>query len=73
MTRQGAARHEPGDETMTTYRNTKFTTRDYECTNIVACVSAAAPAAFWEAADESILSGLTKLYTQAGVTYYGYL
>ena len=58
---------------MTTYRNTKFTTRDHECTNIVACVAAAAPTSFWDAADESILLGLTKLYTQAGVTYYGHL
>lgn len=58
---------------MTTYRNTKFTRRDYECTNIVACVAVTAPAANWEPADESILSGLTKLYTQGGVTYYGHL
>ena len=58
---------------MTTYRNTRFTARDYECTNVVACVADAAPAAFWQPADESILSGLTKLYVEAGVTYYGYL
>ena len=58
---------------MTTFRNTKFTTRYYECTNVVACVAEFAPASCWEPADCSILSGLTKLYTQAGVTYYGHL
>jgi len=58
---------------MTAYRNTKFTTRNYECTNVVACIADAAPAAHWEACDESILDGLTKLYTQAGVAYYGHL
>ena len=58
---------------MKTYRNTKFTTRNYECTNVVACVAAAAPAAHWEVADDAIIAGLTKLYTSAGVTYYGHL
>ena len=58
---------------MTTYRNTKFTTRNYDCTNVVACVASAAPASHWQPADESILSGLTQLYRENGVTYYGYL
>jgi hypothetical protein len=58
---------------MNAYRNKKFTARDYECTNVVACVADAAPAANWEPTDASILTGLTKLYTQAGVTYYGHL
>jgi hypothetical protein len=58
---------------MKTYRNTKFVKRDYECTNIVACVAESAPASHWEQADASIISGLTKLYTQNGVAYYGHL
>jgi hypothetical protein len=58
---------------MTTYRNTKHTTRNYDCTNVVACVAAAAPADHWQPADDSILTGLTKLYTSGDVTYYGHL
>ena len=59
---------------MTTYRNTSFTKRDYECTNVVACQSdTAAPAGNWEVADESILRGLTMLWVQAGVRYYGFM
>lgn len=58
---------------MNTYRNTKFTTRNYDCTNVVACVADSAPAAHWEVCDDSILCGLTKLYLQAGVAYYGHL
>lgn len=58
---------------MKTYRNTKFIKRDYECTNIVACVAAAAPESHWEQVDASAINGLTKLYTQAGVTYYGHI
>ena len=58
---------------MKTYRNTKYTTRNYDCTNVVACVAAAAPANHWQPADESILKGLTKLYAAGDVTYYGHL
>lgn len=58
---------------MITFRNTKFSTRNYDCTNVVACVAAVAPADHWEIADNTILAGLTKLYTSAGVTYYGHL
>lgn len=58
---------------MKTYRNTKFTTRNYDCTNVVACVAASAPATHWEIVDGSILVGLVKLYSQGGVTYYGHL
>lgn len=58
---------------MQTFRNTKFTKRDYETTNIVACVADAAPGKNWEPASASALVGLQHLYTQAGVRYYGYL
>lgn len=63
------------------YRNTNWTKRDYECTNIVACVTR--PDAFhpdpkptgdyWQPANETALTGLTKLHRTAGVEYWGYL
>lgn len=59
---------------MTTYINKHFTKRNYECTNIVACVAEANPdAAKWEVADASVLAGLTQLWTERGVRFYGYL
>lgn len=61
---------------MTTYRNKNFTKRDYEATNIVACVADEAPASpdgRWVVVDESILAGLTPLWTQAGVQYFGHM
>lgn len=61
-----------------TFKNKHFTKRDYECTNIVACVSdkpieAGEYGEVYVPADDSILNGLTMLYIQAGVQYYGYL
>ncbi len=41
--------------------------------NQVACVSESAPGPAWELADATILDGLTQLWIQAGVRYYGYL
>ena len=58
---------------MKTYRNTNWTKRDYECTNIVAARSEKPMDENWAEADESILSGLMRLYIQGGVEYYGYL
>ncbi len=56
-----------------TFRNTSWTRRDYECTNIVACQAIAAPGPQWVEADASILGGLDQLHRQAGVTYWGHL
>lgn len=58
---------------MTIYKNTKFTKRDYEATNIVACEADVKPSDDYEETDASILIGLTSLYVQNGVRYYGYL
>lgn len=58
---------------MQVFRNTKFTKRDYETTNIVACVAESAPGDHWQTADDSSLVDLQHLYTQAGVRYYGYV
>ena len=55
------------------FKHRRFTKRNYECTNIVACVAHMAPSEEYERADTSILTGLTKLWIESGVTYYGYL
>ncbi len=58
---------------MKTFRNARFTKRDYECTNIVACQADAAPGDNWTECDASVLDGLMQLYIQAGVRYFGFL
>lgn len=59
---------------MTVFKNKFFTKRDYECTNVVACVADQNPdPSKWEAADESTLQGLTPLWIERGVRVYGYL
>lgn len=61
---------------MKTFKNINFKTRDYECTNRVACQSDTNPdTKMWEECSATIivLMGLNKLYTLNGVTYYGYL
>ena len=66
---------------MATFANANFTKRNYDCTNVVAAVAEQAPsfgfsghpADYWVEADDSILNGLTKLGSVAGVTFYGYM
>lgn len=58
---------------METFKNVNFTKRNYECTNIVACVAEQAPNANYAPADEAILENLTQLWIENGVRYYGYL
>lgn len=58
---------------MTTFKNSNFKKRDYEATNIVACVAEIAPAANWIPSDESVLNDLTALWIEGGVQYYGWL
>lgn len=55
------------------YRNKNFTKRDYECTNVVACVAETAPSAEWIECGEEVLAGLTQIHIVAGVRYFGYL
>lgn len=57
---------------MRTFKNTRFQKRDAECIHVVACVGEVAPDGY-EACGEDILKGLTSLWVQAGVRYYGYL
>ena len=56
-----------------TFKNTKFTRRDYEATNVVACQGETAPADHWVECDESALSGLTQLWIESGRRFFGYL
>ena len=63
-----------------TFKNKHFTKRDYEATNIVACEivdegGAIRPewTGFYVSASESVLDGLTPLWIESGVRYWGYL
>ena len=61
---------------MKTFKNAKFQTRDSETTNIVCCKSESKPTfgnQEWIECDESELEGLTQLYMQAGVRFFGYM
>jgi hypothetical protein len=64
---------------MTIYRNTRFTERNYECTNVVACELVDAGARIpegYEVANDAFRAyarNLTPLWIEAGVRYYGYL
>ena len=46
---------------MKTFKNTKFTRRDYEATNVVACQAETAPADHWIECDESVPVSYTHL------------
>lgn len=58
---------------MKTFRHKMFTTRNYDCTNVVACQAEVAPNDYWIECGDEVLAGLTKLWIEAGVQYYGYL
>ena len=66
---------------MTIYvmKNVYFKKRDYEATNIVAATyqtrfkPGRLDSLQWETCGPGILKGLTKLWTENGVTYYGHL
>jgi len=58
---------------MQTFKNIYYTSRNYDCTNIVACVAEVAPNDNWQPTDETVLAGLEHLWTEGGVRFYGYL
>ena len=62
---------------MTYFKNSNFTKRNYECTNLVVCEAESAPADYWVECDESEKNGLELLYREfangESVAYYGYL
>lgn len=55
------------------FRNKNFVKRDCEATNIVACIAPNPPSDTWVEVESNALTGLYKLHTEAGVTYYGWL
>ena len=63
---------------MNIFRNKNFTKRDYECTNVVACLADSAPDENWiptshEELNAMLRSPLQSLYIEKNVQYYGYL
>lgn len=58
---------------MAYFKNKNFTKRNYECTNIVACQAEQAPDENYVPADESVVAGLTPLWIENGVKYFGHL
>lgn len=62
---------------MAVFRNRFYTGRNYECTNVVACEAKEPPATSdnrWvPSAGNGLLLGLTHLYTEADVRYFGHL
>ena len=57
---------------MKTFKNKNFTKRDYECTNVVACVAETAQNDNYVEADPAIIEHLAKLWIENGVQFYGY-
>lgn len=58
---------------MNTWINKNFVKRDYEATNIVAAESESAPGKEWYRVNCKVLIGLTLIYIENGIKYYGYL
>ena len=61
---------------MATFRNRFYAKRDYESTNIIACVADECPPSpdgRWVPTDDAVLRGLLRLWIERDVEYYGYL
>ena len=66
---------------MKTFRNANFTTRNYECTNVVCCqadnieqAQAASPNAKWvECSENEIKESMSQLWIQGGVRFFGWM
>jgi hypothetical protein len=59
---------------MKTFKNTRFTTRTAECTNVVFCQGESPPENYVEVDEiELDLSGCEQLYIQNGIKFFGYL
>jgi hypothetical protein len=56
-----------------TFRNSAFTKRNPDCTNVVACIAEAAPGPNWIECGPEVLTGLTQLHRQGGAVFCGYL
>ena len=55
------------------FRNTKYTRRNYDCTNVVACEAERAPSRDYVPCDRAELNDLSYLYSANGVSYFGHL
>ena len=69
-------------DTMATFKNKLFKSRDYEAQNVVACQCDSNPdETIWEECGEEVLSGLSQLWKQSQkiggkvetITLFGYL
>lgn len=58
---------------MAFYRNTNFTKRNYNCTNVAACEAESAPSDNYVECDESFVANMQKLWAENGVRYYGWM
>jgi len=58
---------------MKVFKNKNYTKRDYEATNVIACISETPPNENWIEADEAILNGLNQLWTENNIKFFGYL
>ena len=60
---------------MKTFKNTNFTKRNYECTNLVFCQAEKAPGANWVECSETEIESAKciQLYKEGGATYFGYM
>ncbi len=59
---------------MKTFKNTGWTKRNYECTNVVACQGTTAPKnGTWVECDASVIVGLTPLWIEGGIRFFGYM
>jgi hypothetical protein len=55
------------------FKNKNFTSRNYECTNVVFCIADAAPDANWIATNDAIPESMSQLWITNGVRYFGWM
>jgi len=55
------------------FLNSAFERRNYEVTNVVACLAEVAPGPQWVECDETILARLSPLWIQNNVRYFGWI
>ncbi len=55
------------------YRNTNFTKRNYECTNVAAAISTSAPTDAYVECDQSFIANMQQLWIEGNAAYWGWL
>ena len=59
---------------MKTFKNTNWTKRNYNCTNVVCCQGETAPAkGNWVEVDDDAIKGMTQLWIENNVRFWGYM